>query len=99
MGARGRGVKKFLNRQANVGLAKFGHSPPLRQEATGACFSLEAVNLYPGVHVRGLRPGGRAPTLCTMPGLRLPRATPTTPRRVVPRRVLNSSSGTAPTGA
>jgi hypothetical protein len=27
MGARGRGVKEFLNQQANVGLAKLGHSP------------------------------------------------------------------------
>ena len=63
MGARGRGVKKFLNRQANVGLAKLGHSPPLRQEATGPCFSLEAVNLYPGVHVRGLRLVGVTPPL------------------------------------
>ena len=33
MGGRGPGVKKFLNQQANVGLAKLGHSPAMTRDA------------------------------------------------------------------
>jgi len=33
MGGRGPGVKKFLNRQASVGLAKLGHSPAMTRDA------------------------------------------------------------------